>query len=277
MDYNDLYHTFLDALASLKELDDEKTYQKVVRLESRLSALKASKELFLNFLENCTNLGLTTKKEVEIYTCKKSLTPAELRAEKIERSRAKATLESQLEFIKVRYSLAPFSETRPVQTEEEDNFHENEREYYVRLIELCIKLALDELSILDREIGILEHMAAGSGDEKKLGSRDSAGSTWQGIMTPEGPIKTFVIDKRLQIRKAVFKPHWTQPTMSVEEAGEIEYNIAQAQAKRQAELAKKNREGEDEEAADLKAREWDDWKDEHPKGSGNTGSKGYVY
>jgi hypothetical protein len=36
-------------------------------------------------------------------------------------------------------------------------------------------------------------------------------------------------------------------------------------------------ESDSDEEGIYKKRDWDDWKDDNPKGSGNTGNKGYVY
>lgn len=66
--------------------------------------------------------------------------------------------------------------------------------------------------------------------------------------------------------------------MSIEEAGEREMAIMKKWNERNARLSeeassswvneKKDAESDDE-AAEYKARAWDDWKDEHPKGAGN--------
>jgi len=91
--------------------------------------------------------------------------------------------------------------------------------------------------------------------------------------------------KRDEIRSKVFQPGWSQPTMSLEELGEREYRQAiereerqkQAEAervyqpKRYEELAKDGMEDNAElvEASAKLDRDWDDWKDQNPRGSGN--------
>lgn len=91
--------------------------------------------------------------------------------------------------------------------------------------------------------------------------------------------------KRDEIRSKVFQPGWSQPTMSLEELGEREYQQAierearqkQAEAervfqpKRYEELVRDGMDDNDElvEASAKLDRDWDDWKDQNPRGSGN--------
>ena len=91
--------------------------------------------------------------------------------------------------------------------------------------------------------------------------------------------------KRDEIRSKVFRPGWSQPTMSLEELGEREYRAAIEreerqkeaetqrvfQPKRYDELVKDGMEDNAElvEASAKLDRAWDDWKDENPRGSGN--------
>ncbi|KAG7364033.1 TAP42-like family protein [Nitzschia inconspicua] len=91
--------------------------------------------------------------------------------------------------------------------------------------------------------------------------------------------------KRDEIRSKVFRPGWSQPTMTLEELGEREYQQAMEREERQkqAEANKKNeprryedlvRDGMEDNAELVEAsakldREWDDWKDANPRGSGN--------
>ncbi|KAG7340153.1 TAP42-like family protein [Nitzschia inconspicua] len=91
--------------------------------------------------------------------------------------------------------------------------------------------------------------------------------------------------QRDEIRSKVFRPGWSQPTMTLEELGEREYQQAMEREERQkqAEANKKNeprryedlvRDGMEDNAELVEAsakldREWDDWKDANPRGSGN--------
>jgi hypothetical protein len=91
--------------------------------------------------------------------------------------------------------------------------------------------------------------------------------------------------KRDEIRSKVFRPGWSQPTMSLEELGEREYQqaIEREERQKQAEANRINepkryeelvRDGMEDhpDLVDASAkldREWDDWKNDNPRGSGN--------
>lgn len=91
--------------------------------------------------------------------------------------------------------------------------------------------------------------------------------------------------KREEIRSKVFQPGWSQPTMTLEELGEREYQDAMEREARQkqaeAQRAHQPRRYEElvrdglednAELVDASAkldRDWDEWKDQNPRGSGN--------
>ncbi|XP_055814677.1 PP2A regulatory subunit TAP46-like [Solanum dulcamara] len=90
--------------------------------------------------------------------------------------------------------------------------------------------------------------------------------------------------EREKIAAQVFQPHYRLPTMSIEEAGLTEMNMMNEWQERNVKLmeeansswhrdATKSRPGEedeeDDDAAQDKARAWDDWKDDNPRGAGN--------
>mmetsp|Transcript_6629 Transcript_6629/g.16272 ORF Transcript_6629/g.16272 Transcript_6629/m.16272 type:complete len:142 (+) Transcript_6629:613-1038(+) len=97
----------------------------------------------------------------------------------------------------------------------------------------------------------------------------------------KGQIVASVHLTKESIRDAVFQMR-NQPTMSIEEFGRIQREEAEKREKRQREqealrvqerdLVGQEVAGSDaqEDAAQLKARNWDDWKDDNPKGAGNT-------
>ena len=100
------------------------------------------------------------------------------------------------------------------------------------------------------------------------------------ILSKDGkPLKPFVLlDQRQRIQEGVFKPGHNLPTMTIDEyleeekrrGGVIEGGGAQSGL--QPEPDEDNVQKTDE--ATLKAREWDDFKEENPKGSGNTLNRG---
>ena len=91
--------------------------------------------------------------------------------------------------------------------------------------------------------------------------------------------------KREQVRSELYRPSWNQPTMSLDELAKIEYADAMQREEQQKKSEKDAhqqprryeqllRDGMEDDAnlvddsADLDQK-WDDWKDEHPRGSGN--------
>ena len=93
------------------------------------------------------------------------------------------------------------------------------------------------------------------------------------------------IMQRQEIANQVFRPGWNQPTMTLEELGEREradaiqraeqQKVAEAEAKlrprRYEQLVKDGMEDDEKlvEASAKLDRDWDDWKEENPRGSGN--------
>ena len=84
---------------------------------------------------------------------------------------------------------------------------------------------------------------------------------------------------RARLQEGVFRPTVALPTMTVEQFGvqerermlEREAKQREAEAEKAAVRAAKEDRAEDESEEDLqKQRAWDDWKDDHPYGSGNS-------
>jgi len=101
----------------------------------------------------------------------------------------------------------------------------------------------------------------------------------------QDPITGQLIFKKQELQSQVFRPGWNQPNMSLEQLAEKEVRearereakqqIAERQAKagprRYDELVKDGME-DDHDLVDASAkldREWDDWKEDNPRGSGN--------
>lgn len=90
--------------------------------------------------------------------------------------------------------------------------------------------------------------------------------------------------ERERLAAQVFQPGYRLPTMSIEEAGLREMEIMNKWQERNAKLLEEansswhkdgsrrhnddDEDGDDDEAQ-VKARAWDDWKDDHPRGAGN--------
>jgi len=159
--------------------------------------------------------------------------------------------------------------------EEEEN--ENDRECKILFLQNCALKSIDSLRVIKEELKINEH---------KLELMNQHGGKIPPPPEPEPrePLKPFVIeDPRQKIVERALLPGWNLPTVSIEEAGEIDYKIAMEQQKRTKEreakekLVKEFGDSDDDEVELKKKRDWDDWRDDNKKGSGNTGTKGYYY
>ncbi|KDP30499.1 hypothetical protein JCGZ_16178 [Jatropha curcas] len=104
------------------------------------------------------------------------------------------------------------------------------------------------------------------------------------IFGPASLIGGSLTSERERMAAQVFQPSYRLPTMSIEEAGLKEMEIMNKWQERNAKLmAEANsawykddqklkpseEDDEDDDAAVEKARAWDDWKDDHPRGAGN--------
>lgn len=101
------------------------------------------------------------------------------------------------------------------------------------------------------------------------------------IFGPTSLISGRPSSERERMAAQVFQPGYRMPTMSIEEAGLREMEMMKNWQDMNARLAeeassswhrqerKPDEEDEDSEAAEEKARAWDDWKDDNPRGAGN--------
>jgi hypothetical protein len=98
----------------------------------------------------------------------------------------------------------------------------------------------------------------------------------QGVQHSHSNIGTDVnsiVQSYTNVKENIFK-NANKPTMTLDEFAEKEMAYAKEQEEKQKEYnaQKPGSDSEDENVADMKtleARSWDDWKDDHPKGSGN--------
>ncbi|GIL89639.1 hypothetical protein Vretimale_1823 [Volvox reticuliferus] len=173
---------------------------------------------------------------------------------------------------------------------------EDERRLWVWRVELAVLQALDLQGSIRQEADILQHAAAREATAAAAGPgpSSSSGNVRAGgdVDREEGPGEAEKADlmarlraicqdlggnRREQMRQDVFKPSHILPTMTVEEAGEIERREAMEREEQQRWQEEKERQrraalDSDEEDAEDKAKQraWDDWRDYHPKGYGNS-------
>ncbi|GLU21273.1 hypothetical protein SLE2022_374190 [Rubroshorea leprosula] len=103
------------------------------------------------------------------------------------------------------------------------------------------------------------------------------------IFGPQSLIGGSLTSERERMAAQVFQPGHRLPTMSIEEAGLREMQMMNGWQERTAKMMEEansawykdnqklgpNEDDEDDDAAQDKARAWDDWKDDNPRGAGN--------
>jgi hypothetical protein len=104
---------------------------------------------------------------------------------------------------------------------------------------------------------------------------------WNGpLLNKEGkPLRPFtLLDKRSELQQGVFRPDHSLPTMTIDEYLEEERKrggIIEGGGEKSGIRPEPDEDDLDKVDAEImKQRAWDDWKDENPKGSGNTLNKG---
>ncbi|CAJ1906214.1 unnamed protein product [Cylindrotheca closterium] len=171
-----------------------------------------------------------------------------------------------------------------------------ERSIFLKQLELQKSDALEQWASSKRELPMIEMMVKME-EERKRTQKHQGGPPVQDTRPPPNsgkPLQLTQVTKsatgqlqfnRSEVRSKVFQPGWNQPTMSLEELGEREYHEAMEREERSklAEAENMNkprrykelvRDGmeDNKELVDASAkldRDWDDWKDQNPRGSGN--------
>ncbi|XP_065702988.1 immunoglobulin-binding protein 1 isoform X1 [Patagioenas fasciata] len=255
---------------------------KQVDLNKRLEHLKSARTHFWRFLKLCSSYGLGSFQlppasppgEEDTGSpapggpaaAQPSLVAmASSRQAKIERYKQKKELENRLA------SLRSFVEGGQA---DEDQI----REFYTLQIRKWISTSLEEIESIDQEMVILR-----SRGSVKQPSAPPHGASRQ----PRTPLKPFILTRDAAQAKVFGAGYPGLPTMTVDDWYEQRrrQGVVSAQsAPRGApaditdeELQKQQqekKEEEDDEEALQKARNWDDWKDTHPRGYGNRQNMG---
>jgi len=234
--------------------------------EERLNNVIKSKVLLNSFIENGIRLGLISNDE-KVSVESENLDAETKRNDKILRYRRETEIQDKLKSL---------IETR------RNNFNltpdeEFEREVSTLVVRSCLLKSINSISTLKQEEELLKFFAEMQKEGKKIEP------------PPEDKDRPFqkpivIRSKKQEIKEKALLPGYNQPTLSVEQAGEIDLQECLEREQRQKEIKENNIVQEFEEDEYTKnerelnqKREFDDWLDEHPKGSGNTGTKGYYY
>jgi immunoglobulin-binding protein 1 len=152
------------------------------------------------------------------------------------------------------------------------------REHILVTVQAQALAAIDALHMYQQELAILAHMERVRDEAGPSGALAAAPPAPPAATAP--PFKPIVIrDTRAAAAASIFRPGWRQPTMTLDEFLALERargNImqgggpAQAAAMAQAQATEDARDSDaDADAATYKAREWDKFTDDNPRGWGN--------
>jgi len=251
-------------------------YQQVhaVAPNERLPQLKRAKEYLEMFLKQTMKLGILNKRDADAYRTDAVANAETKRNEKIRRYKREKEIQQQIQ------ALMNDKIKKGIDEDTEDE-SELERKTSLLLLECKAIKAIDTLSTLKQEIEIVNHMAKLT--EQNNGQLPPPPKPVPDQRPPAKPI--VITDTKQFIKDNAFKPGWNLPTVSIEEAAEIDYQDMLRREVRQKESERKKSEklvkeygDDDDEAEELKkTRDFDSYKDDHPRGSGNTGTKGYKY
>jgi len=272
------------------------------KMQERKANINRSLALWSAFLGKLEQMELLSNEEVREYNDlleevdidKPMLAPS--RDAKIARFKAKQQAKNEMG------RLQAMRERRNrcgVAAEEEmDGHNEESMERTIVIHELSVhkEEAFENWSQSKRELPMIEMMVKMEEDRQRT-ERHRGATPVQDQRPPPRSAKPLQLThitkdaagrlqvKRDEIRSKVFRPGWNQPTMTLEELGEREYQqaIEREERQKQAESQRANaprryedlvRDGMEDNAELVDAsakldREWDDWKDANPRGSGN--------
>ncbi|XP_059680473.1 immunoglobulin-binding protein 1 [Gavia stellata] len=242
---------------------------KQVDLSRRLEHLESARAHFWRFLKLCRSYGLgsfhlppaSPPGEEDAGSpspggpaaAQPSLVAmASSRQAKIERYKQKKELENRLA------SMRTFVESGQA---DEDQI----REFSILQIQKWINTSLEEIESIDQEMVILRSRGT---------VKQSSASSHSTSRQVRAPLKPFILTRDAAQAKVFGAGYPGLPTMTVDDWYEQRrrQGVVSGQSLTDEELQKQQqekKEEEDDEEALQKARNWDDWKDTHPRGYGN--------
>ena len=248
---------------------------KQVNPSKRLDHLQWAREHFLNYLTQCQyyhvakfELPKTKTNSAENNTANSSMAypsivdMASQRQAKKERYKQKKEVEHRLSALK-----------SAVESGQADDEHV--REYYLLHLRRWIGISLEEIESIDQEIKIL----------REKDSTNEA-STSQSSHQDRPPMKPFVLTQNMAQAKVFGAGYPSLASMTVNDwyeqhqkfgalpDPEIVKTVSEFKRAAQQQEDQEHEEEEDDEQVVRRAREWDDWKDTHPRGFGNRQNMG---
>ncbi|KAK3821603.1 MAG: TAP42-like protein [Benniella sp.] len=262
--------------------------------QDRLADLDSSKEHFDHYLHQCETHDILTaqdKNYLEQITANTPRDAATQRNEKMARFKREKEMKNRIEEFHKELGTTSSGYEGELSSELEDKY----RDFVLLYLQHAIFQTMEELVAIQREIPMVKEMqerraAQGSRDNRTSDrSREDDGDArvdtrpagWDAsgpLLDPKGKVRRpFVItNQRAEIMQGVFRPGHSLPTMTVEEYLQQEMERGNFLSGGTEEPKKKEIDDNDEEALNaetIKARNWDDFKDDNPKGWGNRGGR----
>ena len=219
---------------------------------------------------------------------------------KIARFKAKQQQRQEIEKLKALIDRRSRCQIAPEDQMDGNDLESLERSLILKELQMFKVEALENWSQSVRELPMIEQMMkmdserqqkqkhTGNGNkitDPNLRPRPSSNKGLQVTHVTQDGATGQLQFKRDEIRSKVFQPGWSQPTMSLAELGEREYREAIERGERQKEAESRRvfqpkryeelvKDGMEDNAELVEAsakldRDWDDWKDQNPRGSGN--------
>lgn len=258
----------------------------------RFSVIQSSQIYLIDFIRLCKLYGITDAEVPKPYSQAGKDGPSS--TEQTERSRS-ADIEQQgrqrqekIARFRRRKQLEESLQELRLQATRDHADDEISRKYYLTVIDKFLSDAFDSLDSIEAEIAILEHVSKMKDD----GSAEKPSAPVKKLTQDKPITRPFIITKN-EVQKAVFGLGYPGiPTVTVDEFYKQRVqdgtfsssHCSDSQHHETVEChgdhggAEKNRHeddhDEDDEESVHKARAWDDWKDDHRRGWGNTQNKG---
>lgn len=241
----------------------------------RRGAVTEAVAAYSTFIASCDRYGLLGECAAAVHgELEGGMDPQTARAAKIARFKREKALKLQLEEIHKRRmtQLRASALTEEEGDEVAGVDEEDERTAWGLQIELAVQRALDCQKYLKDELQILQH-AVGLSEEERAAPPPAPPAE---LVSELRKVAASLSQDRDKIKAGVFRPGHNLPTMSLRELAEIEQADAMRRQREEAEAAEAQHRhseecGDDECEEELRRqRAWDDWKDENPRGAGNS-------
>lgn len=270
------------------------------KLEFKVHNLQIAKKKASEFLHVLDSIGgiLSIEQAQKLNTFKSSLDPSideinslsgnpvTRRAEKIANFTLERELRQKLAILDSYYS----KETKSEESDDEliESLDEEiVRQVYIDQLKYFSLLAFDNLELIALELQVLSNRPTFEKQKlererqaKREKSEDEFGYTSKlevllnqpkkisDLISKQGRIlQPFTISNKQELRNKVFGTGQVLPSMTVEEY--LDYELANGKMLKEDSNTSKFSSDEEDSDQELEARQWDDWKDDHPKGSGN--------